>query len=142
MKKVLHKFKRSLQRVGMQATKLMDPEKVSRPMSEHEAETMAICKQLIQQEDTKLLISPISGKRYIKSESYGIFVIVNNHRVQLINHTYSYTVDFESKVYDRLMRIFDTEVENRRMEMETEIRNNVKHSLTSIYQKVLKNEQV
>lgn len=136
---MIHKVKRELQKVGISVAKLIDPDKVSKPLSEHEAETMAICKQLIQKQESKLLVSPISGKRYIKSEDFGVFIIVHNHRVQLINHTYSYIVEFESKVYDRLVRIFDTEVEKRRMEMEDEIRNNVKHSLSSIYQTVVQN---
>jgi hypothetical protein len=142
MHKLLHSLKRSTQRVGIKVTKLFNPELTTNVRAGHHAETVGICKQLIKREDTVLLISPISGKKYIKSEKFQLFIILFNNRVMIVNHTYSYTVDLEDKAYERLIRIFDTEVEKRREDMEIEIRNNVKHSLSTIYTKVLANEQI
>jgi hypothetical protein len=47
----------------------------------------------------------------------------------------------EGKSHERLIRMFDMEVEARRSVMEAEIRSNIKHSLTNIY-KNLVNEQI
>jgi hypothetical protein len=47
----------------------------------------------------------------------------------------------EGKSHERLIRMFDMEVEIRRNIMESEIRSNIKHSLSNIY-KNLVNEQI
>ena len=54
--------------------------------SEYEYECLGICKNLIHKEKTKLLISPISGKRYIKSDDNQIFIIIFNRTITSVNH--------------------------------------------------------
>jgi glutathionyl-hydroquinone reductase len=86
-------------------------------------------------------MSPISGKRYIQSEDKQINVIIDGHLVTIVNHSYSYVIPMVGKAHDRLIRMFDMEVEARRNVMEAEIRSNIKHSLSNIYQNLI-NEQV
>ena len=91
-------------------------------------------------ESTVLLISPISGKRYIKSDDKNIFIIIEHSLMTIVNHSYSYTVDIYGKPFLRLAKLFDQEVEKRRQEMEQEIRSNVKHSLSNIYENLTSNK--
>jgi hypothetical protein len=109
--------------------------------SEYERDCIAICKKLISKEDTVLLLTPISNKRYIRNEELQIFVILEGHNVKVINHVYSYMVFLDQKPWDNIILTFDTEVEKRRENMEAEIRSNVKHSLSNIYKNLL-NEKV
>ena len=129
----LHKIKRLIQKWYISIVRLSTP-----PMekSEYERDCIAICKKLISKEDTVLLLTPISNKRYIRNEELQIFVILEGHNVKVINHVYSYTVFLEQKPWDNVILAFDTEVEKRREEFEKEIMSNIKHSLQNILQNI------
>ena len=136
-----HKLKRLTQRVGIGLFRMLDPSKYEAPKNEYEAEALAICKRLASRESSTLLMSPISGKRYIRSKDNQIHVIIEGHLITIVNHSYSYVIPVEGKSHERLIRMFDMEVEGRRGVMEAEIRANIKHSLSNIYQNLI-NEQV
>ena len=129
----LHKIKRLIQKWYISIVRLSTP-----PMekSEYERDCIAICKKLISKEDTVLLLTPISNKRYIRNEELQIFVILEGHNVKVINHVYSYTVFLEQKQWDNVIVAFDNEVEKRREEFEKEITSNIKHSLQNILQNI------
>jgi hypothetical protein len=136
-----HKLKRFTQRVGISLFRLIDPSKYQAPKNEYEVEALAICKRLASRKSSTLLMSPISGKRYIRSKDNQIHVIIEGHLITIVNHSYSYVIPVEGKSHERLIRMFDMEVEARRNVMEAEIRANIKHSLSNIYQNLI-NEQV
>ena len=138
---MIHKFKRFTQKVAIGLFRMTDPSKYEAPKNEYEIETLAICKRLASRKTSILLLSPISGKRYIRSKDNQIHVIIEGHLVTIVNHSYSYVIPMEGKSHDRLIRMFDMEVEARRNVMEAEIRANIKHSLSNIYQNLI-NEQV
>ena len=129
----LHKFKRLIQKWYISIVRLSTP-----PMekSEYERDCIAICKKLISKEDTVLLLTPISNKRYIRNEELQIFVILEGHNVKVINHVYSYTVFLEQKPWENIVVAFDNEVEKRREAFEKEIMSNIKHSLQNILQNI------
>ena len=134
---VIHKIKRFIQRVGIKIIKLTDPRRMEVDKMEYESESIAICRKLLNKPDTILLISPISGKRYIKSDENQLFIIIERQRLTIVNHQYSYNIDLSNKALDWVIGVFDNEVEKRRELMENEIRSNVKHSLSSIYNNLI-----
>ena len=127
-----HKLKRLFQKTALKLFKTINP-KQDTHFNEYEKESITICKELIHQEDSTLLISPISGKRYIESGDSQLFIIIESKQLTIVNHQYSYNINIWTKTYDQISNIFDIEVEKRREKMETEIRSNVKHSLSNIY---------
>ena len=137
---VYHTFKRLSQKLAIRMHRAMDPAQHTQP-TEFEFETLAICRSLINRSNSELLISPLSGKRFIKNSDSQIYFIIQDGMVDIINHTYSYNVKITLKAYQRLVKAFDMEVETRRQEMEDEIRSNVKHSLKTIFQ-TLSNEAI
>jgi hypothetical protein len=137
---IIHKFKRFFQKVTLKLLRLSDAQ-TKEDKGEYESETFSICKRLINNTDSKLLISPISGKRYIKNDEKKIFIIIETRKITIVNHTYSYNIDILSKPYHKLVYFFDNEVEKRRQKMEDEIRSNVKHSLVNIYNNII-NEKI
>jgi hypothetical protein len=140
MENLKHKIKRFLQKTALKSIRVLNPEDKSK-RGEYEKESISICKNLITKDASKLLISPISGKRYIKNDEKKIFIIIEGKTLTIVNHNYSYNIELLSKSYDRLVIIFDNEVEKRRQKMEDEIRSNVKHSLTNIYNNIV-NESI
>lgn len=141
MKPKTHTFKRFTQKVAIKVLRALDPSKYTAPKHEFETEALAICKRLASAEGSTLLMSPISGKRYIRSKDNQIHIIIEGHLVTIVNHAYSYVIPMEGKSHERLIRMFDMEVEAQRAVMEDEIRSNIKHSLSTIY-KTLVNEQI
>ncbi len=63
-----HRFKRFTQKVAIGLLRMVDPSKYEAPKNEYEAEALAICKRLSARKTSTLLMSPISGKRYIRSK--------------------------------------------------------------------------
>ena len=119
----------------------MNPDLRDKTKDNFEVESFAICKRLISKQETTLLISPISGKRYIKSDGNQLFIIIESHQMTIVNHQYSYNIDIAGKSFEKISQVFDAEVEKRREQMEADIRSNVKHSLSNIYKNLL-NEKV
>ncbi len=139
LSKFNHKFRRFFQKVFIFVNKYGTSDSLKKH-SDYERECITICKLLMLKESTVLLISPISGKRYIKSDDKNIFIIIEHSLMTIVNHSYSYTVDIYGKPFLRLAKLFDQEVEKRRQEMEQEIRSNVKHSLSNIYENLTSNK--
>jgi len=135
-----HKIIRILQKIGLKFYRLGNQYDKSEK-SDYEHECIGICKSLIKDERTKLMMSPISRKRYLNSHDKQIFIIIENYTMIIVNHQYSYTIDLPSKSYIRITSMFDEEMEKRRLAMEREIKSNVKHSLKNIYQNLV-NEKV
>ena len=138
---MIHKLNRFFQRTAIKATRMMNPGIEGRYNDDFNVESFAICKRLISKRETTLLISPLSGKRYIKSDDNQLFIIIESHQMTIVNHQYSYNIDIAGKAHERIAQVFDAEVERRREQMETEIRSNVRHSLSNIYKNLL-NEKV
>ena len=128
-----HKLRRLIQKWYISLVRMTTP---PAEKSEYEKDCIAICKKLISKEDTVLLLTPISNKRYIRNEELQIFVILEGHSVKVINHVYSYMVFLDQKPWDNIILTFDTEVEKRREEFEKEITSNIKHSLQNILQNI------
>ena len=138
---MIHNFKRFSQKTAIGLLRMLDPSKYEGPKNDYAHEGLAICRKLARKPNSTLLISPISGKRYIKSDDSQIYIIIEGHLINIVNHSYSYVIPVEGRQHERLIQMFDREVENRREMMESEIRSNIKHSLSNIYSNLL-NEQV
>ena len=125
MNKQLHFFRRSIQKFSIYLFRITQV-----PVKKSNSIKSKI--QLIKNQTTELLLTPISGKRYINNEELQISVILNSHNVQIINHIYSYTIFIEGKEWEKLIDFFNQEVESRREVLEQHITSNIKHSLQNI----------
>ena len=93
---------------------------------------MAICRNLIRQADTQLVMAPLSGRRYIRNSRLGMFISLQDRHVNIINHVYNYSVFLNLRDWEKLMYIYDNESEKRRMEYEEQIKSQIDHSLHKI----------
>lgn len=136
-----HKIKRAIQVIALKTLRAINQAPKDQNHNEYEKECISIVKALILQEDSVLLMSPLSGKRFIKSDANQLFIIIEAQTITIVNHQYSYNINTWGKTLERIVSMFDVEVEKRRTAMEMEIRSNVKHSLSNIY-KTLMHEKV
>ncbi len=96
----------------------------------------AICRRLIHNPNSELLIAPISRKKYIKNEQYGIFITMEDGEVTITNHTYSYFIKLPDVDWSKLKDFFKKEMEERALQMEKDLDVQIKHSLETIYSKI------
>jgi len=103
---------------------------------EEEIYCIEICKKLIMLNNTKLTIAPLSNKRFIKNDEKNMFIVIHNRTISLVNHVYGYNVFIDNtKLYDDIIFLFDSELEKIRQQLEDEINGNIKHSLKVILSK-------
>lgn len=113
--------------------KLKDKFDPPKEVTPEEHYCIEICKKLIQEENSKLTIAPVSNKRYIKNDDKSMFIVIESGTIMLINHVYSYSVYCENGTnYHELVKMFDETVERKRNELEKEIKSNIQHSLKRI----------
>jgi hypothetical protein len=129
MKNLNHTFRRFVQKQMIYVFRYVSTEQEK---SIYERDCIAVCKKFINQPDSIMLLTPISGKRYIRSEKNEIFIILDSHRVKIINHVYAYDVHINDKSWNQIISLFDNEVEKRREEFEFQITSNIKSSLQKI----------
>ena len=134
MKKLNHTFRRFVQKQMIHLFRYVSTEQEK---SVYERDCIAVCKKFINQPDSIMLLTPISGKRYIRSEKNEIFIILESHRVKIINHVYAYDVHINDKSWNQIISLFDNEVEKRREEFESQITSNIKSSLQKIIKEKL-----
>jgi hypothetical protein len=132
--KVVGYIPRLLFRVYLNLKERFDP---TPPIPEEERITVEICKKLISDPNSKLTYAPISNKRFIKNEEKHMFIVIEHHTINLINHVYSYSVYLSNSTdYNEIITTFDKVLETNRESLEVEIRNNIQHSLTTILEKL------
>lgn len=136
-----HKFKRVSQRLAIKISRALSPvENGQTKFGEAEMDAALIFRRMIKSEDSELLISPLSNKKYVKNETKRLLLILDGHELTVINHVFSYNIDISQKTNLSLSGAFEIEVEKRRLDMEKSFRENVKHSLKTIMTKL--NEQI
>jgi hypothetical protein len=97
----------------------------------------AICRKLITSEGSKFLIAPLSSQRYIKHSELGIFVILDDKKISVINHEYYYSnILLSNRDWDKLTKMYDTKVERIRQELKNEMKSQIKYSLKGILDRV------
>jgi hypothetical protein len=128
-----HKIKRFFQKQGLKFYRLFNS---NLGIDEQSRSVVLICYKLINKEESILLMSPISQKRYIKNDSDGLFIIINDNQLTIVNSMCSYSILTQGRALKNILDKFDNEIEKRRQIMETEMRSNVKHSLIEIYKNI------
>jgi hypothetical protein len=97
----------------------------------------AICRKLITSEGSKFLIAPLSSQRYIKHSELGIFIILDDKKISVINHEYYYSnILLSNRDWDKLTKMYDTKVERIRQELKNEMKSQIKYSLKGILDRV------
>ena len=92
----------------------------------------AICRKLITSGGSKFLIAPLSSQRYIKHSELGIFIILDDKKISVINHEYYYSnILLSNRDWDKLTKMYDI-----RQELKNEMKSQIKYSLKGILDRV------
>ena len=110
--------------------------KEEKKVSETQKMCMSIARSLITHAESKFLLAPLSGKRYIKNAELDLFCILDHGTISITNHVYHYDVVITDRNWDRLTSMYDGKVEGIRQEYEDQIMSQIEHSLENIIKKV------
>jgi hypothetical protein len=105
-------------------------------VASYEKTCFKICLKLISNTDSEFMIAPMSEKRYIRNEKFGMFVTMDFGRIEITNHVFNYNIKLSQRDWQRLLYIFDTETEKRRGEMEQEVNSQIKNSLYTVLERI------
>jgi len=105
-------------------------------ISQTEKICLSITRKMITHIDSKFLIAPLSGKKYIKNPSLGLFVILHERSLSITNHVYHYDVHVDERNWNRLLFMYDNKTESIRQEYEDEIMSQIEHSLHKLQDKI------
>lgn len=104
--------------------------------SETQKMCMSIARSLITHPESKFLLAPLSGKRYIKNAQLELFCILDHGTISITNHVYHYDVVVGDRNWERLSKMYDGKVETIRQEYEDQIMSQIEHSLHKIQEKI------
>ena len=127
----MHYIKRLSQKLYITWKRSLDPNRIPKK-DPQQTSILLICKKIISNKDSTLLIAPIRGKRYIKYEKGNLFIILSKEQIEIINHVYSYIIPMNSIILHKIEKIFDNRLEEIRLDMEMEIKNNIQKSLSQL----------
>lgn len=126
------KIKRLIAKILIYINKKSNPKTID----ENSKICLNICRKLIKDKNSKFLIAPISGKKYIKNSELGLFVIMDGGKISITNHVYHYDIYLDMKEWEKISKIYDARTESDRQVYENEIHSQIEFSLQSILDKV------
>ncbi len=103
----------------------------------HEKTAFKICVKLISHKDSDFMIAPMSNKRYIINETLNLFIILDFGRIEITNHIFHYDVMLSKRDNERVMYLYDIEVEKRRINTEKMVKSNIKNTLDRVYEEII-----
>jgi hypothetical protein len=133
IKPTVHRFRRISQTLSIKLLRAFNPLDRERPeKNSSELDAALLFKKMLVKADSELLISPLSGRYFLKNDRKQILIILTEYELVVINHVFGYNIKISQKLQRSLYQAFVNEVEQRRTAMENAFRQNVKHSLQSI----------
>lgn len=100
--------------------------------------TSAIVRKMINHPHSKFTIAPLSGKRYIVNKTLDVFVIMEDSKIEITNHVYHYVSTLGERDIKKLTKLYDTKVEDERINYEDQIKSQISNTLQVIYDKISK----
>jgi hypothetical protein len=126
-----HKLKRQRQRISIWSKTTFDSNEYGKmPLTDNQKKAIAICIKMINNPESELLMTTTSEKRYVKYQDY--FLVIGYDSMQIINHVYSYDVALKGRTFNNVKDLFDSRLDADRLAMETEMNENIKHSLNIV----------
>lgn len=128
-KKIKIKFLKSLRDGVLPNKKIND-------VDSYEQKAMSIFRKMLRHNESKFTIAPVSGKKYIVNKPLGIFIMIDDSFLEITNHIYHYEIKLQYINATKLIKLFNSRVEEDAISYEKEIKSNIQMSLDTILTKV------
>jgi len=134
---IKHKTKRKILKKTLWLKKnILNPQLQDTVLSSNELKSITIVNYAINNENSKLSLCPITGKRYIAYDNY--FIVISQSHIKIVNHVYAYDIHLHGRKLYNIKNAFDQKLAQHFRSIENEILDNVKHSLDQILVKTKK----
>jgi hypothetical protein len=98
---------------------------------------VSICRNAIKHPKSEFFIAPLSDERYIKNSKLGIFVILDDKKISIINHVFYYSnILLTDRDWRKMTNMYDNKTESIRQELKNQMKSQIKHSLDIILNKM------
>jgi hypothetical protein len=83
-------------------------------------------------------IAPLSSHRIIENKKLGIFIILDNKKITIINHVCYYSnIPLTDRDWKKMYSMYDNKVQINRMQRIEQMKSQVEHSLSKLKNKIL-----
>ena len=97
-----------------------------------------ICRTAIKHKMTTFELTPISNERVIENKKLGIFVILDDKKITVINHVCYYSnIPMSDRDWKKLTRMYDNKVQEIRHTKINQMKSQVEYSLEKLKIKML-----
>jgi len=97
-----------------------------------------ICRNSIKHKLTTFELTPISNERVIENKKLGIFVILDDKKITVINHVCYYSnIPMSDRDWKKLTRMYDNKVQEIRKDKINQMKSQVEYSLEKLKNKMV-----
>ena len=83
-------------------------------------------------------IAPLSSHRIIENKKLGIFIILDDKKITIINHVCYYSnIPLTDRDWKKMFNMYDNKVQINRMQRIEQMKSQVEHSLSKLKNKIL-----
>jgi hypothetical protein len=83
-------------------------------------------------------IAPLSSHRIIENKKLGIFIILDDKKITIINHVCYYSnIPLTDRDWKKMTNMYDNKVQINRMQRIEQMKSQVEHSLSKLKNKIL-----
>lgn len=83
-------------------------------------------------------IAPLTSHRIIENKKLGVFVILNDKTITIINHVCYYSnIPMTDRDWNKMVHMYDYKVQQNRMKRIDQMKSQVEHSLSKLKNRIL-----
>ena len=83
-------------------------------------------------------IAPLSSHRIIENKKLGVFIILDDKKITIINHVCYYSnIPLTDREWKKMINMYDNKVQQNRMQRIEQMKSQVEHSLSKLKNKIL-----
>lgn len=84
-------------------------------------------------------IAPLSDHRVVENKKLGIFIILNDKKITIVNHVCYYSnIPLTDRDWKKMITMYDHRVQNNRMKRIEQMKSQVEFSLSKLKNKIVK----
>ena len=88
--------------------------------------------------ESELILMPVTGKRIIKMEKYGLYIKLEKFSISITNHQYNYMVEVPYNLYEKLINMFDSKMDKEYNEEEQMMMNQLEIGINNVLKSIMK----
>ena len=83
-------------------------------------------------------IAPLSSHKIIENKKLGVFIILDNKKITIINHVCYYSnIPMTDRDWNKIIKMYDHKVQENRMKRIGQMKSQVEYSLSKLKNKIL-----